>query len=88
MNYHHAEFSITGQGVMAGYDAGFDGNPATAPSPTTQGWERYTFGATIAEAAVSPDSVSLPSLVTTLAASQPSYAGVVLQESPALNPSG
>jgi Vibrio cholerae sialidase, lectin insertion len=69
MNYHHAEFSITGQGVIASYDAGFDGNPATAPSPATQGWERYTFGTTIAEAAISPDSVSLPPLVTTMAAS-------------------
>jgi Vibrio cholerae sialidase, lectin insertion/FG-GAP-like repeat len=69
MNYHHAEFSIAGQGVIASYDAGFDGNPAAAPSPTAQGWERYVFGATISEAPVSPDSVLLPPLVTTLAAS-------------------
>lgn len=68
MNYHRAEFEIMGLGVIASYEAGFDGNPAAAPSPTNQAWTRYTTGV-IPEGAVSPDAVALPPLATTLAAS-------------------
>jgi hypothetical protein len=60
MNYQRAEFEIPGLGIIAAYNAGYAGNPATAPSPTTQGWTRFTSGSAISETPVSPDTVPLP----------------------------
>ena len=68
MNYHYAEFSVNGLGVVASYDAGVAGNPAVAPSPTTQGWTRLASGASLPETPLSPDSADWPPVVT-LAAS-------------------
>jgi microcystin-dependent protein len=56
MHYHRAEFAIAGQGTLAAYDAGFAGNPATAPSPTNQGWTRLSSGLVPLESALSPDA--------------------------------
>jgi microcystin-dependent protein len=65
MNYHRAEFSINGLGTVAVYDAGFAGNPATAPSPTTQGWTRVTAGIAIPEIPLSADTEFIhPAAVT------------------------
>jgi Vibrio cholerae sialidase, lectin insertion len=69
MNYHHVEFGIGGLGIVASYNAGWAGNPAVAPSPTSQGWMRVTNGLALPEGAVSPDTVALP-LATTQPASE------------------
>lgn len=59
MNYHRAEFEITGQGIIASYNAGTNGIPAVAPSPTNQAWLRFASGSLL-EAALSPDPDYLP----------------------------
>ena len=69
MNYHRAEFDITGQGAIAIYDAGFAGDPVTALSPTNQGWARVASGVPLLESALSPDSEFIhPVVMTTNAA--------------------
>jgi hypothetical protein len=70
MNYQHVEFEIATLGIVAAYNAGYDGNPATAPSPTTLGWTRFTSGSAIPETPVSPDAAPLFLRVTTLPASE------------------
>jgi microcystin-dependent protein len=66
MNYHRAEFSINGQGTIALYDAGFLGNPVTAPNPTNQGWTRSASGApALLEAAQSGDTEFIHPIVLT-----------------------
>ncbi|HTQ50198.1 MAG TPA: hypothetical protein VMJ12_05765, partial [Candidatus Acidoferrales bacterium] len=78
MNFHRVQFEIIGQGTVASYYAGFDGNPAVAPSPTTQGWTRFSGGVSIPEGPVSPDGLAAPPLVTTLAASALSASNATL----------
>lgn len=56
MDYHRVEFDINGQGPIAVYDAGFQGAPITAPSPTNQGWAHVVSGLVPTEAARSPDN--------------------------------
>lgn len=68
MNFHQAQFEIVGEGVIASYLAGFAGNPANAPSPTTQGWTRSGGATAISEGSIAPDVMSLPPEATTLPA--------------------
>lgn len=86
MNYHHVEFSINGQGVIGSYDAGFAGNPATAPSPTTQGWDNSFSGTILPQGDVSPDSVSFPPLVVNLSTMDVTAGTATVQAS--INPFG
>jgi microcystin-dependent protein len=56
MDYHRAEFEIVGQGAVATYYAGFEGDPVTAPSPTNQGWTRLASALPGVESDRSPDN--------------------------------
>jgi microcystin-dependent protein len=64
MDYHRVEFDINGQGPIAVYDAGFQGAPPTAPSPTNQGWARVVSGFPN-EIARSPDNEFIHPIVVT-----------------------
>jgi hypothetical protein len=68
MNFHTATFEVVGLGVVAGYDAGMVGEPATAPNPVAQGWT-LNYSALVGTNAISPDLSLLPE-ATTLAADQ------------------
>jgi hypothetical protein len=68
MNVHQAHFEIlqTGQ-VLAGYDAGTEGNPTVAPDPVTQGWTMNgTPGANSPVGPQSPDPATVWQLQATL----------------------
>lgn len=60
LNVHQVWFENLGQGKIASYNAGFEGKPAVAPSPVTQGWTRAAGSRAISEGPVSPDAGSLP----------------------------
>jgi len=85
LNLHRAEFEILSQGVIASYNAGLAGNPAVAPSPTTQGWERDAGATAIPEGPVSPDVVATPLGVSTRAATDVTAAAVTLNAQIAFN---
>ncbi len=63
MNFHRVQFAITGQGTVSEYSAGYQGNPAIAPDPASQGWTRtwsVPANTDVTNAPVSPDAVALP----------------------------
>ncbi|MBL9168367.1 MAG: hypothetical protein JNN07_11550 [Verrucomicrobiales bacterium] len=62
MNYHRVRFSIEGLGVVSEYFAGFEGDPAVAPSPTDQNWNLIVSAApnAVTHTPVSPDNVVAP----------------------------
>ena len=60
LNVHQVWFEILGEGKVASYNAGFEGKPAVAPSPVSQGWTRGGGLRAISDGPVSPDMGSLP----------------------------
>ena len=70
MDYHRAQFEISGQGAIAAYNAGLEGAPVTAPAPTNQGWTRVASGLPGLESDRSPDDEFIhPAAVTGSASS-------------------
>ncbi len=86
MNYHRAEFDVTGFGAIATYDAGFAGTPVTAPSPTNQGWTRLTNGVPLLESPLSPDAEFIHPVAVTAAATSLRPGQATLNGN--INPSG
>ena len=65
MNFQSIGFEITNT-VVAAFDAGAAGNPATAPNPANLGWRRTpsTFAPGTSVSGISPDTTLLPAVFT------------------------